>query len=388
MYARILSYPEDSSFFLFGPRSTGKSTWVQRQFPSALFVDLLRASVFTRLSAEPDRLGKMIPDGFSDRVIIDEIQKIPPLLDEVHRLIETRRLRFILTGSSPRKLRRGGVNLLGGRALTLRMYPLTAAELKSSFDFKRALEYGLIPPAYTAEDPRDFLESYVQVYLQEEITQEGLIRNIGSFARFLESASFSQGSILNVATVARDCAVPRKTVEGYFEILNDLHIAYYLPIFQKRAKRKSQAHPKFYFFDAGLFRALRPFGPLDAQWEATGPALETLVLQEIIALNSYLRRRYSICYWRSKAKAEVDFILYGEKAFFAIEVTGANRVREGDIAGLKAFLKEYPQAEAFLLYGGEERYYEDKISFIPLTEFFKDCQGLFFFNKISSTELG
>jgi uncharacterized protein len=260
----------------------------------------------------------------------------------------------------------------------IRMYPLTAAELKCDFEVGRALDHGLIPLAYMGEDPRDFLESYIQVYLQEEIAQEGLIRNIGSFTRFLESASFSQGSILNVSTVARDCAVPRKTVEGYLDILDDLYIGYRIPIFQKRAKRKTQAHPKFYFFDAGLFRALRPVGPLESRGETLGPALETLVLQELLALNAYLRKRCSICYWRSAANAEVDFILYGENTFKAIEVTGAGRVREGDIAGLKVFLKEYPDAEAFLLYAGGETYYEDKIHFIPLTDFFRDAANLFF----------
>jgi predicted AAA+ superfamily ATPase len=378
MYARIITYPKDRSFFLFGPRSTGKSTWVQKEFPSALLFDLLKASAFTRLTAQPDRLERMIPDGFSDWVIIDEIQKIPPLLDEVHRLIEKRGLRFILTGSSARKLRRGGVNLLGGRALTLRMYPLTAAELKSDFDLQKALGHGLIPLAYTEEDPRDFLESYIQVYLQEEIVQEGLIRNIGSFTRFLESASFSQGSILNMSTVARDCAVSRKTVEGYFDILNDLQIGYRIHLFQKRAKRKIQAHPKFYFFDAGLFRALRPLGPLEPDGETIGPALETLVLQELMALTSYLRKRYQIYYWRSANNMEVDFILYGEKAFFAIEVTKASRVRENDAAGLKAFLRDYPKATAFLLYGGTDRYYEDAIHYTPVTDFFRDAIQLFF----------
>lgn len=378
MYARIISYPKDRSFFLFGPRSTGKSTWVQEEFPSALLFDLLKASTFTRLTAQPDRLEKMIPDRFSDWVIIDEIQKIPPLLDEVHRLIERRGLRFILTGSSARKLRRGGVNLLGGRALTLRMYPLTAAELKSDFDLQRALGHGLIPSAYGSEDPRDFLESYIQVYLQEEIVQESLIRNIGSFTRFLETASFSQGSLLNVSTVARDCAVPRKTVEGYFDILNDLQIGYRIPIFQKRAKRKTQAHPKFYFFDAGLFEALRPLGPLEDDGETMGSALETLVLQEMMALSSYLRKRYQLYYWRSANNTEVDFVLYGERAFFAIEVTKASRVREDDVAGLKAFLREYPKATAFLLYGGDDRYNEDQIHFIPVTDFFRDAIRLFF----------
>jgi predicted AAA+ superfamily ATPase len=224
----------------------------------------------------------------------------------------------------------------------------------------------------------DFLESYIQVYLQEEITQEGLIRNIGSFTRFLESASFSQGSILNVSTVARDCAVPRKTVEGYFDILNDLRIGYRVPLFQKRARRKTQAHPKFYFFDAGLFRALRPLGPLEDDGGTTGPALEALVLQELLALTSYLRKRYQIHYWRSTSNMEVDFILYGEKTFFAVEVTKASRVRENDTAGLKAFLNEYPKATAFLLYGGADHYYEDKIHFTPVTDFFRDAIELFF----------
>lgn len=343
-----------------------------------MLIDLLKASTFTRLTAQPDRLEKMIPAGFSEWIIIDEIQKVPALLDEVHRLIERRKLKFILTGSSPRKLRRGGVNLLGGRAMTLRMYPLTAAELKNDFDLKRALVHGLIPLAYMAKDPQDFLESYIQVYLQEEIAQEGLIRNIGSFTRFFESASFSQGSILNVSTVARDCAVPRKTVEGYFDILSDLRIGYRIPLFQKRAKRKTQAHPKFYFFDAGLFRALRPLGPLESNGGTTGPALETLVLQELLALSSYLRKRYQIHYWRSANNMEVDFIVYGEKAFFAVEVTKASRAREDDTAGLKAFLREYPNATAYLLYGGSDRYYEDKIHITPVTEFFRDAIELFY----------
>jgi uncharacterized protein len=268
--------------------------------------------------------------------------------------------------------------LLGGRALTLRMYPLTATELKTDFDLKRALGHGLIPSAYTAEDPRDFLESYIQVYLREEVAQEGLIRNIGSFTRFLESTSFSQGSILSVSTVARDCAVPRKTVEGYFDIINDLLIGYRIPVFQKRARRKTQAHPKFYFFDVGLFRALRPLGPLEAEGETLGPALETLVLQELMALNSYLRKRYQIHYWRSVSNMDVDFILYGEKTFFAVEVTKASRIREEDTAGLKAFLKEYPKATAFLLYGGTDRYYEDKIHFTPVADFFRNATQLFF----------
>ena len=196
--------------------------------------------------------------------MVDEVQRVPDILNEVHRLIESRGLRFVLTGSSARKLRRRGVNLLAGRALTRRMHPLTARELGRDFDLGRALRFGCLPFACTASDPQEYLASYVSTYLREEVQQEGLARNLAAFSRFLEAASFSQGSVLNMAAVARDCSVRAKVVEDYFAILENLLIAVRLPVFTRRAKRRLVAHPKFYFFDAGVFRAIRPRGPLES----------------------------------------------------------------------------------------------------------------------------
>ena len=263
MYPRLLKPPEAKSFFLFGPRSTGKTTWVRRAFPQAVYIDLLEAELFTRLTANPQRLESLVPTGHRAWVVIDEIQRIPDLLPEVHRLIETRKLRFALTGSSARKLRRGGTNLLGGRARSLAMHPLSAAELGQDFRLERSLRFGQLPPVYSEPEPEKFLAGYVKTYLDEEVRQEGLTKNLGAFARFLEAASFSQGAVLNISAVARECAVERKVVENYFGILDDLLIGHRLPVFTKRAKRRLVGHPKFYFFDAGVFLTLRPKGPLD-----------------------------------------------------------------------------------------------------------------------------
>ena len=292
MYPRLIQPPPRQSFFLFGPRGVGKTAWLHQQFPGALFFDMLDHQVYTQLLAGPERLGERIPLGHKDWVVVDEIQRVPELLNEVHRLIESRKLRFVLTGSSARKLRRRGVNLLAGRALTRHMHPLTAFELGKDFDLKRALQYGCLPLACTSENPHDYLKSYASTYLREEVQQEGLARNIGAFGRFLEAASFSQGGVLNMAAVARECAVSVKVVEDYFSILEDLLIAVRLPVFSKRAKRRLVAHPKFYYFDAGVFQAIRPRGPLDAPEQIHGPALETLFLQQLRALNDYKDLEY------------------------------------------------------------------------------------------------
>jgi len=294
MYSRLIKPPKDKSFFLFGPRGTGKTTWVKSNFTKALYLDLLEAELFNDLIANPQRLENFIPKNFNDWVIIDEVQRIPELLNEVHRLIEKNKYKFILTGSSARKIRRKGVNLLAGRALSCHLYPLTTGELGKDFDLSRSLAYGQLPCVYTEENPKAYLESYIKTYLEEEIRYEGLARNLGAFSRFLEAASFSQGSILNISSVARDCGVERKVVENYFTILEDLLIAYKVPVFSKRAKRRLAAHPKFYFFDAGIYRVLRPSGPLDLPEEIEGHAFETLFLQELLAINAYLEIGYNI----------------------------------------------------------------------------------------------
>ena len=295
----MLEPPSRQSFFLFGPRGVGKTAWLKARFPEAVLFDLLDSETYTRLLASPGRLGDQVPAGHRGWVVIDEIQRLPDLLNEVHRLIETRRLRFVMTGSSARKLRRRGVNLLAGRALTRFMHPLTAQELGRDFDLKRALRYGCLPLACTDPEPEDYLRSYVTTYLREEVQQEGFARNLAAFARFLEAASFSQGSVLNMAAVARESAVSPKVAEDYFGILEDLLIAVRLPIFTKRAKRRLVAHPKFYLFDAGVFQTVRPRGPLDAAEEIRGAALETLFLQQLRAVNDYLGLGYALHDWRT-----------------------------------------------------------------------------------------
>jgi len=371
MYSRLLKPPQNKSFFLFGPRGTGKTTWVKSTFPNAVYIDLLEAEIFNDLLANPQRLENFIPKDFKNWIIIDEIQKIPELLDEVHRLIEKYKYKFILTGSSARKLRKKGVNLLGGRALTYFLHSLTSEELKDDFDLAYSLKYGCLPCVYTEEDPKAYLESYVKTYLEEEVRQEGLTRNLGTFSRFLEMASFSQGSVLNISSVARDCSIERKVVENYFSILEDLLIAYRIPVFTRKAKRRLVAHPKFYFFDVGVYRTLRPRGPLDMPEQIAGIAFETLFFQELLAINDALRKGYKIFYWRTSNNLEVDFILYGNKGIKAFEVKLIERVSKSMLSGLKAFLKDYPMAKAYFIYGGKRYMREGEIEILPVKETFK-----------------
>lgn len=376
MYSRLLKYPGAQSFFLFGPRGTGKTTWVRQTFPEAVYIDLLESELFTRLTASPQRLENLIPVGHRGPIVIDEVQMVPGLLSEVHRLIELSGYRFVLTGSSARKLRRGGVNLLGGRARTLAMHPLSASELGSDFALEKSLRVGHMPTAYLQPDPDKYLAGYVRTYLEEEVRQEGLTRNLGAFARFLEAASFAQGALLNVSEVARECGVERKVVESYFGILEDLLIGYRLPVFTKRAKRRLTAHPKLFFFDAGVFRALRPKGPLDRPEEIDGAVCETLLFQELQAVNDALDLGYRMFFWRSASGHEVDFVLYGEKGLLAFEIKRTGRISGQDLRGLRAFLKDYPMARAHFLYGGRRRQSEGQVDCLPMEEALKKLPAL------------
>ena len=278
MYKRLFKIDKKSnqSFFLFGPRGTGKTTWLKTNFKNSVYLDLLESKLNRTLLAAPEKLKNYIPTNYKNWIILDEVQKIPSLLNEVHRLIENKKYKFILTGSSARKLRTKGTNLLAGRALTYYFHPLSQKELAKDFSLSYSLKYGQLPMARASAKPDKFLNSYIQTYLKEEILQEGLTRNIGNFSRFLEIASFSQGAILNLSQIAAEAQLERKTVENYFKILDDLLIGFFLPIFNKRAKRKLVSHNKFYYFDVGVFRSLRPTGPLDSESEIDGPALETL----------------------------------------------------------------------------------------------------------------
>lgn len=372
---RFFDPPKDH-FFLLGPRGTGKTWWTKQRFPQALRVDLLDPETLRLLSARPERLREMA-GGQKDlqQIVIDEVQKLPELLEVVHLMIEEKAgLQFILTGSSARKLRRGGVNLLGGRAANRALHPFMAAELGKRFELSQAIRYGMLPVVHGAADPDEILRAYNGLYLREEVQAEGLVRNVGSFSRFLEGISFSQASVLNLAAVARECAVNRKTVEGYLEILEDLLLAFRLPVFNRRAKRAMASHPKFFFFDAGIFRANRPIGPLDSVTEIDGAALEGLVAQHLRAWCDYSDGDHRLHYWQTKTQTEVDFIVYGASGLFALEVKNSDRIRREDLKGLKAFGDDYPESQRFLLYRGQERLLRDGVLCLPCREFLPELR--------------
>ncbi|NGX59465.1 MAG: hypothetical protein KR126chlam3_00617 [Chlamydiae bacterium] len=379
MYTRILKEPTRKSFFLFGPRGTGKTFWVRKKFKKGLYLDLLENDLFVDLTEDPGLLEEIIPKGFKNWVIIDEVQKIPALLNEVHRLIEQKKYRFILTGSSARQLRKKGVNLLAGRALTYSMYPLTVQELKSEFDLKKALKIGMLPSVQKEPDPKKYLTSYVKTYLREEVLHEGITRNLGAFSRFLVAASFSQGSMLNMTDVARECGIERKTVAGYFDILEDLLLSYRLPVFSKRAKRKVASHPKFYYFDVGVYRTIRPRGPLDSPEEIGGIALETLFFQHLMAINDYFNGEYELYYWRTSSGIEVDFIAYGPKGLLAFEVKRGARHKPADFQGLLEFKKEYPMAKLYLVNGSKRAKKEGNVQILPFEQALKTMPKILLF---------
>ena len=367
---RFFELPEQS-FFLFGPRGTGKSTWLRHQLADALFVDLLDPAQHRSLEGRPERLRELLAGSPSGTVVIDEIQRVPQLLTVIHAALEEPLPpRFVLTCSSARKLRRGGVDLLGGRAIQCEMHPFMAAELPS-FDLAQALETGLVPLVLGAAQPAATLAGYASLYLDQEVRAEGLTRNIGNFARFLEAASFSHGGQLNVAAIARECEVSRKAVASYIEILQDLLLAYTLPVFRRRAKRQTSAHRKFYLFDAGVFRALRPRGPLDRPSEIDGQALEGLVAQHLRAWAAYSSEGTTLHFWRTRSGVEVDFVVYGPRGLQAFEVKNASRVEAKDLRGLQAFREDYPEAEAALLYRGQDRLRMNDIWCLPVDDFLR-----------------
>jgi len=370
---RFLQDP-GGSFFLFGPRGTGKSTWLGLVFPDALVVDLLAPDIERRFAARPERLRELVAGQLEAEVlVVDEVQKVPRLLDVVHQIIESGGgPRFVLTGSSARKLKRSGVDLLSGRAFLRSMHPFMAAELGQSFDLDLALRQGLLPLVWDSIRPEEALRAYVSLYLREEVKAEGMVRDIGAFSRFLEATSYSHATLLNNSEVARECEVSRKTVEGYHQILEDLLLSFRVPVFSRRARRRLTAHPKFYWFDAGVYRSIRPSGPLDRPEEIGGAALEGLVAQHLRSWIDYTNPEFSLSFWRTKAGNEVDFVVYGPDGFWAIEVKHTATLRGRDLGGLKAFRTDYPEAQVRLLYRGSERLEIDGIKCLPCDFFLKN----------------
>ena len=359
------------SFFLLGPRGTGKTTWLKDHYPNAVWIDLLLPHEVNFYAARPERLISTAEGaGNGKTIVIDEIQKVPELLSVVHHLIEQKRdYQFILTGSSARKLKRSGVDLLAGRALLKFMHPFVAAEIGLSFSLERALKIGMLPLAWDNTSPEAVLTTYTALYLKEEIQAEGLVRNIGDFARFLEIMSFSHGSLLNLNNIASECSVSRSTVANYLQILEDMLLGYTLNIFTRRAKRALTSHPKFYLFDVGVFQALRPKGPLDRPEEIHGAALEGLIAQHLKAWVDNQQADYELTFWRTRGGSEVDFVLYGQNCFIAVEVKNGDAVSRNDLSSLKAFKEDYPEAKLFLLYRGQRSLMQDEIHCVPVQEF-------------------
>ena len=338
---RILNLPNllsRKSFFLFGPRATGKSTLIKQQLSaSATVIDLLDSRLYLRLLNSPHDLESIIhSDNKSGIVVIDEIQRVPELLNEVHRLIENKKLTFLLTGSSARKLRRGKANLLAGRVWEARLFPLTWKEIPD-FNLERFLRYGGLPPVYLSKYPDEELDAYVNTYLKEEIMAEGLIRKLPPFSRFLHAAALLNGEMINFSKLANDCQVPPSTVTEYVGLLEDTLVGFLLPAWTESTKRKAISTGKFYFFDPGITHTLAGTQTLDRNSDLYGKSFEQFIGMEIRAYLSYKRRKLQFSYWRSTHGYEVDFLVGRETA---VEVKASQKISQRDFKGLKALEEE------------------------------------------------
>lgn len=331
----IASVVAKKSCFLFGPRQCGKSSLVRKTLPDAHILDLLSGDTYTRLSRNPGYIEEICRD--SRPIVIDEIQKLPILLDEVHRLIETKGMKFLLTGSSARKLRKSGVNLLGGRARVRHLHPFSAAELGNKFNLDYALNNGLIPGIWDSDDPEEDLAGYVSLYLEQEIMAEGATRNLPAFSRFLEVAALSNGEQINYQSISSDAQVPRSTIQEYFKILKDTLIATEVPVWKKGRSRKTVETSKFYLFDTGVTRRLQGRKSIVRGTPEYGYAFESWIMHELSAYVSACRRDSEISYWRTRTNLEVDFIVNGE---IAIETKTTRNVVRDDLKGLRAIAEE------------------------------------------------
>lgn len=371
MYPRTIKLDEiirRKSIFLIGPRQTGKSTLLRTCFPAARFIDLLESETFRELSTFPESLRQKITSR-DQLIIVDEIQKLPSLLDEVHLLIDRNKdLRFILTGSSARKLKRGGANLLGGRAHFLNLHPLTSAELNYQRTGDR-INWGSLPSILDSSHAKQDLDSYVGTYLKEEIMAESLTRSIENFSRVLHFSSALNTQQINYTKLGNDAQVPPRTVKDYFQVFQDTLIAHLLPPFQKTTKRKAVATEKFYFFDLGVARNLARRGLIEKGTPEFGTAIEHLIFLELKAYSDYSLRGDEITYWRSQSQLEVDFVINGE---IAIEVKGTTRVSSSDLKGLKALREEIPLRRQIVLSSELERRWIDDIEVIPYEIFLRD----------------
>jgi predicted AAA+ superfamily ATPase len=371
MYHRkqVLTESENESLFLWGARQTGKSTLLKELFPDALWFDLLLSDVYERLLRNPSILRETICEGQYKDIIIDEIQRIPELLNEVHWIITHLPVRVIMSGSSPRKIIRSNTNLLGGRALRYELYPLICQEIPD-FDLLKALNNGLLPRHYLSASPKKLISAYVGNYLRDEIAGEAKIRNVANFSRFLESAAFSNGEMVNYTNIASDCGVSAVTVKEYFQILEDTLIGRYLPAYQKKPKRRVITAPKFYFFDIGIVNHLLKRGRIEFGSELFGNAFEHFVYNELYAHSNYSGKDYPIYYWRTASQIEIDFVLGDNDV--AIEVKATNNAQPKHLKGLKYFSEEYSVKQLILVCNEPLPRISDGIRILPWKIFLEE----------------
>ena len=349
MYIRKLSLEDENndSVFLWGARQVGKTTLLEQLYPQARYYDLLQAKEFERFLRRPSLLSEELESmKEGDLVIIDEIQKVPQLLDEIHALIHKKKIRFILSGSSPRKLIRSGANLLGGRALKKILHPLVSSEIPD-FNLIKAVNNGLIPRHYMINNPWERFRAYIGVYLNEEIREEALSRNLKTFSRFLEVAAISNGEMIVYKNIAQDCGIDLRTVKEYFEILNDTLIGYLIPGFKETVKRRAIQAPKFYFFDVGIANYLLNRKNILPGTEIFGHAFEHLIIQELIAYLDYMQSPENLTYWRTSSGYEVDVII--GRGRVAIEIKSTDEVLSRHLKGLKAFKEDFSDARVIIV---------------------------------------
>lgn len=375
MFLRKQDFPEaaNESFFLWGARQTGKSTLLKERFSDSLWFDLLLSNEYERLRRNPSLLREIVLADKQNRpIVLDEIQRIPELLNEVHWLIVNERRQFVLSGSSPRKILRTDTNLLGGRALRYELFPLVSAEIPE-FDLLKALNNGMLPRHYLATNAKRLLASYIGNYLKDELIREAQIRNMAVFTQFLEAAAFSNGEMVNYSNIAADCGVSSHTIKSYFQILEETLIGRYLPVYQHKPKRRVIQAPKFYFFDLGIVNHLLKRGKIVFKSENFGYAFEHFIYQELYAHSHYSGLEYAISYWRTASQLEVDFIL--GKNQIAIEVKSSDNINRRHLKGLKAFMEEYKTEKSILVCTESRPRLIDDIYILPWQDFLKQLWG-------------
>jgi predicted AAA+ superfamily ATPase len=372
MFRRALSLPAPGTetFFLWGPRQTGKTTLLRAAYPDAVWVDLLQAEEYRRYLQNPERLREELALRPSARqVVVDEVQKVPQLLDEAHWLHERRGVRLALCGSSARKVKRGQANLLGGRAVRYELHGLTAGEIGRDFDLQRMLNHGYLPRLYLSDEPRRLLNGYVADYLKEEVAAEGLVRNLPVFSAFLEVAALSDAELVNFSTIARECGVSSPTIKGYFEILEDTLLARWVPAYTRRPKRRVIGAPKFYFADVGVVNHLARRGALQPGSELYGKAFENWVGHELHAHSAYTEAFATLSHWRLASGIEVDFIV--DDMAVALEAKASGRITADHLKGLRALAQDHPRVKQRIVVCLEPRARrtEDGITILPAIDF-------------------